>query len=430
MSIKPSEIQDAVRDLRVEFATGKTLSESWRRSQLEALLKMLQEGRGELCEAMKRDLNKSHFEGYMTELNMVEMECSHALAHLSDWMKPEWKTSNLFNIPTLYSQVKHDPLGVVLVMGAWNYNIVLTLTPLIGAIAGGNCVMLKPGSYAVYSGQAMAKLVTRYMDTKCIKIVEGDREVNGALLREKWDLIFCTGSSLMGRLVAKAAAEHLTPIVLELGGKSPCVVEESCDLGTAARRILHGALLNAGQTCVRPDHFFVQESIAKSFIETLKSTLVDFYGTNPKESEWYGRIINDKSFKRVSALVESSRQYIVHGGEVDAKTKFVAPTVFDFGADWNAFEKSAMMQEEVFGPLIPVVYYKDLKDVVKFINSREKPLAMYAFTGSSSVIQQLQDQTTSGGFMVNDACAHISNNDLPFGGVGMSDFYFSPSLSQ
>lgn len=425
MSISPKQIPSAVEELRNEFSTGKTLSENWRRSQLEALLKLIREGREELCIAMKDDLNKSHFEGYMTEINMVEMECSHALEHLSEWMKPEWKASNLFNTPTYYSQVAHDPLGVVLVMGAWNYNVVLTLTPLVGAIAGGNCVMLKPGSYSVQSGKAMAKLVTKYLDNKCIKIVEGDREVNSALLSQKWDLIFCTGSSLMGRLVAKAAAEHLTPIVLELGGKSPCIIEESCDLGTAARRILHGGLLNAGQTCVRPDHFFVQESIAEPFLKTLKSSLIDFYGEDPKQSEWFGRIINDKSFKRVSNLVESSRKYIVQGGELDASTKYIAPTIFNFGKDWEAFENSAIMQEEVFGPLIPIVYYKDLKDVIHFINKRDKPLALYAFTSNSDVITQLQEKTSSGGFVVNDACVHLSNNDIPFGGVGK---FFFPSI--
>mmetsp|Transcript_286 Transcript_286/g.300 ORF Transcript_286/g.300 Transcript_286/m.300 type:complete len:510 (+) Transcript_286:126-1655(+) len=418
--IEPSQIPEAVAELRSEFNTEKTASLEWRKGQLKALLKLLKEGREELCKGMKADLNRSMFEGYMTEINMVENECYQALHNVESWMKPERRATNLFNVPSNGSYIYNDPYGVVLVMGAWNYNVVLTLGPLVGAIAGGNCVMLKPGAYSAESGLAMGRLISKYMDTSCIKLVCGNRTVNSALLEQKWDLIFFTGSPFVGKLVAKAAADHLTPIVLELGGKSPCIIDKTASLETSVKRLLHGALLNAGQTCVRPDFFLVHEEIADSFFIELKQQILNFYGTDAQTSDWFGRIINDNSFTRIMKLVDASRDKIIYGGNSDASDKYIEPTVFDFGSDFKAFGEAAVMQEEVFGPLFPCCRWSNIEECIDFIRAGEKPLALYCFTSDTTLREEVLNRTYSGGAVVNDCCVHLSNGDIPFGGVGNS----------
>uniref|UniRef100_A0A6S8A181 Aldehyde dehydrogenase n=1 Tax=Aplanochytrium stocchinoi TaxID=215587 RepID=A0A6S8A181_9STRA len=418
--IEPEQIPEACAELRAEFNTEKTVSLGWRKGQLKALLTLLKEGREELCRGMNADVNRSMFEGYMTEINMVENECYHALQHLESWMSPERKNTNLFNVPSPGSYIYNDPYGVVLIMGAWNYNVVLTLGPLVGAIAGGNCVMLKPGAYAAESGLAMGRLITKYMDTSCIKLVCGNRVVNAACLEQKWDLIFFTGSPSVGKLVAHAAADHLTPIVLELGGKSPCIVDKTADLTVSVKRILHGALLNSGQTCVRPDFFLVNEEIADAFLKELKTQIINFYGKDAQKSEWYGRIINDNSFKRVMNLVEGSRDKLYYGGNSDASDKYIEPTVFDFGHDFKAFGEAPVMLEEVFGPLLPVCRYSSIEECIEFIRAGEKPLALYCFTTDATIREEVLNRTYSGGAVINDCCVHLSNGDIPFGGVGNS----------
>ena len=414
------EIPEAVASMRNVFKTEKTCSASWRKGQLKALLRLLREGKDELCEAMKKDLHKSMFEGYMTEINMVENECYNALYHLDDWMAPQSKSTNLYNVPSTASSVYNDPMGVVLIMGAWNYNVVLTLEPLVGALAGGNCVLLKPGNYSTNSSEVMARLVAKYLDNDCVKVITGNRVVNAACLKEKWDLIFFTGSPFVGKLVARAAAEHLTPIVLELGGKSPCVVDKTCDLAVSVKRMVFGAMLNCGQTCVRPDYFLVDEEIGDQFVRQVQATLREFYGSDAQKTEWFGRVVNDSSFRRLVGLMESSKEYIVAGGKTEESERYIEPTVFDFGSDFEAFSSSAIMGEEVFGPLFPVVRYSNLDQAIDFIRAGEKPLALYCFTSDSSVRGAILNRTYSGGAVINDCCVHLSNGDLPFGGVGNS----------
>jgi acyl-CoA reductase-like NAD-dependent aldehyde dehydrogenase len=414
------DLSSTVAELRRTFESEKTLDLEWRRAQLRAFQRMITEGRGELCAAMRADLNKSEFEGYMTEINMAEMECAHALAHLDEWCAPENKSTNLFNVPSMSSEVRPQPFGVVLIMGAWNYNVVLSLCPLVPALAGGNCVLLKPGSYSKHSSDAMARLVAKYLDPNAVRVVCGDRDVNAACLAQRFDLIFVTGSTLIGKLVLEAAAKYLTPVVLELGGKSPCIVDRSCDVGVTANRIVHGAMLNAGQTCVRPDYVLVHAAVADEVIGAIRQRLVQFYGQDASQSDFYGRMINDKAAARVAQLVAAEKKRIVFGGEVDLAAKYVQPTMFDFGEDLGAFGDSAIMQEEVFGPLIPIVRYRSLQDVIRFIRQREKPLALYVFTSDSAMREEVLLRTFSGGAVVNDACVHLSNPDLPFGGVGNS----------
>jgi len=304
---KMTAIAKDMEALRATFRTGKTRSKEWRVGQLHALQKLLTEGRAELCEAMSADLGKSAFEGYLTEISLVEHEIHGALNNIDTWMEPECVTTNMFNLPA-ESKVYNDPLGVVLVMGAWNYNVMLTLDPLVGAIAGGNCALVKPGSYAEKSAEVMQKLVAKYMDQECIRIVTGNRTVTAAVLEHKFDMIFFTGSTYVGKIVAAAAAKNLTPTILELGGKSPCIVDESANLTIAARRIVWGGLLNSGQTCVRPDYVLVHEKVRAELIVKLKASIVEMYSATPQKSADYGRIVNQKSHFRLAGLIAESRK--------------------------------------------------------------------------------------------------------------------------
>ena len=319
------------------------------------------------------------------------------------------------------SYVQKDPLGVTLVMSAWNYPILLQLQPVVGAIAAGNCVVIKPASYAKNVAACISRLVTKYLDPDCIVAVQGNRHITNALLQQKFDMIFFTGSPFVGKVIAEAAAKNLTPVVLELGGKSPCVVDKSADIKIAARRAGWGALMNSGQTCVRPDYFLVHEDIADKFVKQLVETIKEFYGKDPQKSEWFGRLINASAFKRLATCVEKDKAFIVHGGDMDEEDKYISPTVFDFGTDQAAFEASEVMQDEIFGPLIPIFRFRDFEDqVVQFIRDRPKPLALYCFTTTGERSEQILRLTSSGGAVINDVVVHLGNSNLPFGGVGES----------
>mmetsp|Transcript_9371 Transcript_9371/g.15286 ORF Transcript_9371/g.15286 Transcript_9371/m.15286 type:complete len:521 (+) Transcript_9371:1762-3324(+) len=419
-SASPEEIQEMVAHLRYNFETDKTRSKAWRLAQLNGLNKMLTEGRDELCQGLFDDLHRSKFEGYMQEIALCQQEIYDAIQHLDEWMADEYVGTGLFNAPA-QSMVQKDPLGVVLVLGAWNYNILLTLQPLIGAVAAGNCVIVKPGSYAENTGNVMCQLIQKYLDQDCIRAVMGNRHVTNALLDEYFDKIFFTGSPFVGQVVAEKAAKHLTPVILELGGKSPVIIDKTANLEIAAKRSAWAACMNSAQTCVRPDYFLVHEDVADKFIKEFKETLLGFYGKDVKSSEWFGRIINDSAFQRLIKCRDDAERYIVHGGESDASEKFIEPTLFDFGTDLDAFENSELMKDEIFGPLIPIYRYKDLEtEVLPFIRERPKPLALYCFTTDEEISERVLRLTSSGGAIINDAVIHLANPELPFGGVGAS----------
>jgi aldehyde dehydrogenase (NAD+) len=422
-NIQPDEIPIIMSKLRTTFNTDKTKSKQWRISQLQALNQMLTEGRDEIARSLFEDMHCSPFEAYMQQIAMLQQEIYDVIQHLDEWMADEPVTTNFFNVPAL-SVIQKDPLGVVLCLGAWNYQILLTLSPLIGAIAAGNCVVVKPGSYAFHSANVLVKLITKYMDNTAIVCIEGNRTITQAILAQKFDAMFFTGSPSVGRVVAEAAAKQLCPVVLELGGKSPCIVTETANIKVSARRATWGALLNSGQTCVRPDYFMVHESVADEFIKEVISTIKDFYGGKPKESEYYGRLVNDAAFQRLSKCAEDAKQFLVAGGAVDAKERYMEPSIYDFGKDFDTFAKSVLMSDEIFGPLMPVVRYSDLdKQVIPFIRSRPKPLALYLFsslTSSHEENERVLRLTSSGGAIVNDVVVHLSNAELPFGGVGDS----------
>jgi len=419
--VKPEEIPAVVKDLRAAFNSDKTLSREWRVGQLNAFLKMMREGTAELAASLKQDLHKSEFESFASEISFVEAEIHEALAHLDEWMAPHPTKTSALNWPA-GSYTLHDPLGVILVMGAWNYPVQLTLLPIVGAIAGGNCVLIKPASYAEATSHTMCRLVDKYLDKECIRIAEGNRDVTGKILEQKFDKIIFTGSDFVGRMVAEAAAKHLTPTILELGGKSPTIVDRSAHLTHAAERIAWATFLNSGQTCVRPDFCLVHEEVADEFLRVLKATVQEFYADDAKRSEFYGRIINEKAFERLAGLLVKSKDSVAFGGAVDAEERYIQPTVLDFGGDLEAFGAQPVMQDELFGPLLPVARYSNIEDVVAFIRRLPtgKPLACYCYARDAKVIDTISKRTTSGGLCINDSVMHLANHELPFGGVGES----------
>lgn len=419
-NITPEEIPNIVSNLHQYFSTDKTRTVAWRLSQLNALDKLLTEGQNLICKALYEDLHKSLFEGYMQEIGLLKYEIYEAIQHLEEWMEEDLVTTNLFNAPAK-STVQKSPLGVVLVLGAWNYPLLLTLQPVVGAIAAGNCVVIKPPSYASATGKAITYLIQKYMDNEAIISIEGNRHITNKLLEQKFDMMFFTGSPYVGKVVAEAAAKQLCPVILELGGKSPCIITETADIYVSARRIAWGAFMNSGQTCVRPDYFMVHESVADDFINELVQVIKEFYENNPKTSEWYGRIINDSSFKRLNGYLQNDKKYLVYGGNSDEKQKYIEPSIFDFGTDFNAFINSKLMSDEIFGPLLPIIRYNDIDtQVIKFIRERPKPLALYFFTTEEVLADRVFNLTSSGAAVLNDVVVHLSNSNLPFGGVGDS----------
>jgi aldehyde dehydrogenase (NAD+) len=331
----PSDVPAIVADLRKTFNSDHTLSKSWRLTQLKALKKMLVDEAHVFQEASIKDLQRSHFEHRLVDIQSVINEANFCIRHLDEWMADSKRATNLISLPAR-SLIKHDPLGVVLIIGAWNYNVTLSLQPLCGAIAAGNCAVLKPGDFTPHLSEAIARMVTKYLDPRAIRCVTGDYTVSSAILDCRFDMIFFTGSTRVGKIVAAAAAKNLTPVVLELGGKSPCIVDKSTDVKVAAQRIIHSAKMNAGQTCVRPDYIMVHDDVADEFVKTCRDLLVDFYGKDPKTSEWFSRVVNDAAFQRITGMMEKDSKYIVHGGKTDASERYIEPTLVDFGTGMYA----------------------------------------------------------------------------------------------
>jgi aldehyde dehydrogenase (NAD+) len=306
-----------------------------------------------------------------------------------------------------------EPLGVVLVIAPWNYPVQLLLSPLIGAIAAGNCAVLKPSEVTPTVSRLLATLVPRYLDPACVALVEGGVDETTALLRERFDHVFYTGNGAVAKVVMRAAAEHLTPVTLELGGKSPCIVDRNVDLEIAARRIVWGKFLNAGQTCIAPDYVLVHESRESELLDAMKRTLRAFYGDDPKKSPDYGRVVNERHHRRLAVLLKDGE--VVAGGEADEATRFIAPTILR-----NVAPDAPIMQVEIFGPILPVLRVASIDEAVAFVNARPKPLALYVFTRDAQVEEDVIARTTSGGACVNAPLWHIANPELPFGGVGPS----------
>jgi aldehyde dehydrogenase (NAD+) len=403
---------DSIARLRASFDSGKTRPEAWRRGQLERLKAMVEENESAINEALHADLGKSGFEARMTETGAVLSEIGHTLSRLKAWMQPEKISTPLSNQPG-HSRIVHEPLGVVLIMAPWNYPVNLVLTPLIGAIAAGNCAAIKPSEVSARTSELLARLIPAYLDPDAFEVFEGGADVSTALLEERFDHIFFTGSEQIGRIVMTAAARRLTPVTLELGGKSPCIIHEDADLATAARRVAWGKFLNAGQTCIAPDYVLVHESVAEAFVERLGVSIRKFFGKDPKTSPDYPRIISERHFDRVAGLIGGGD--IAIGGETDRLQKYIAPTVLT-----GVSPEAEVMREEIFGPVLPVITYREIDDAIRFVSSRPKPLALYLFAKSKEIHRQVIERTSSGGACINDVVMHLAVPDLPFGGVGSS----------
>lgn len=405
-----------VQGLRDEFASGKTKSPKWRLEQLNGLARLTVERKDEIIAAAKADINKPPFETAMGEVYGIREGAANAAENLSEWMKPE-KVSH--PMPYLSeAEIRSEPLGVALIISAWNYPFVLSLDPVIGAIVAGNAVVLKPSELAPATSALLAKLLPLYVDSSAIKVVEGGILETTALLEQRWDKIFYTGSTRVGKIIMAAAAKHLTPVTLELGGKSPTIVDSTTDLDVVAKRISTGKWsCNNGQTCISPDYVLVEESIRSQLVDKIKESLKQFYGQDPSKSPDLSRVVNASHWGRLMGFLndESTADKIVHGGQSDKNNLYIAPTLMvDPPVD------SPIMQEEIFGPILPIITVKNVDDAIKFVNLRPKPLALYLFTNDKKVQEQVLKETSSGGVTVNNTIAHGRHSGLPFGGVGDS----------
>uniref|UniRef100_A0A3B5QI48 Aldehyde dehydrogenase n=1 Tax=Xiphophorus maculatus TaxID=8083 RepID=A0A3B5QI48_XIPMA len=407
-----SREQQAVARARKAFETGRSRPLEYRIIQLKNLQRLFIERQKEISDAVKKDLNKSEVGTQLYETLGLEGEISLAIRKLREWAAPRPVEKNLLTLSdTVY--IQPEPLGVVLIIGAWNYPWAVTVQPLIGAIAAGNAAVVKPSEVCVHTAKVMEDLLPLYIDKELYPVVTGGVPETQELLRQRFDHIFYTGNSTVGKVIMEAAAKNLTPLTLELGGKSPCYIDKNCDISIACRRITWGKYTNCGQTCIAPDYILCDPSIQDRVIEEVKKSIKDFYTEKPKTCPDYGRIINQRHFKRIMALVGDSA--VAAGGNGDESDCFIAPTVLrDVKPD------AKVMQEEIFGPLLPILPVSGLDEAIKFINKGEKPLVLYVFSADEKVINRMRDETSSGGFLANDCLVHFSVSSLPFGGVGNS----------
>lgn len=403
-------ISPLVETQRTFFATGQTHPIEFRLAQLQRLKQAIVQYQDAIFQAVYADLGRPEFEACF-EMTAVQ-EINIALKQLKHWMKPKRVLTPIDQFPAS-AWVQPDPLGVVLIIAPWNYPFSLMISPLVGAIAAGNCAILKPSEHAPHTAKVISDLIRSTFSPDYIAVVEGDTTVSQALLAEKFDHIFFTGGTAIGRIVMQAAAKHLTPVTLELGGKSPCIVDVDVRLDYAAKRIAWGKFINAGQTCISPDYVLVDRRIKSELIELMKRSIQEFYGDDPATSPDYGRIINQHHFQRLSALLNNGE--CVTGGTVDPETRYIAPTILD-RVSWDA----PIMQEEIFGPILPVLEYDDLAEAIAQVNARPKPLALYFFSKDPHKQARILRSTSSGGVCLNDTVMQIGVDGLPFGGVGES----------
>lgn len=405
-------IESIVASQREFFASGKTFDIAFRKQALKSLRDSILRHEKELLEAIKADLGKSSTEAYMCEVGLTLSTIRYTLKHINQWARTRRMPTPLTNFHSR-SMIVQEPYGVVLVMSPWNYPVLLSLEPLIGAIAAGNTVVLKPSAYSANTSNIIAQVIEETFDSAYVSVIKGGREANQSLLEEKFDYIFFTGGVNVGKLVMQKASAHLTPITLELGGKSPCIVERSADLQIAARRIVFGKFLNCGQTCIAPDYILVEKTIHDEFVKHLIKELTLMYGEDILTNPNYGKIINRKHYDRLLGLI--TQQKIVFGGKHDEETLRIEPTILD-----HVTGDDAVMQEEIFGPLLPILSVSDMDEAYHFVQSRPHPLALYLFTNNAGVEKRFLTQVPFGGGCINDTIIHIATKNLPFGGIGNS----------
>ena len=403
---------EAVKRQRTWFATGQSLNVDFRVSQLKKLKSLIEQHETEIMNALQEDLGKSHFEGYATEIGLVQNGITQAISHTHRWAKPKRVPTPLFHVIGS-SQIYSDPYGVTMIIAPWNYPFQLAIAPLTGAIAAGNTCIIKPSEVAPATSKILAKLINQNFEPGYLYVLEGGVEATTDLLKEKFDYIFFTGGTGVGRVVYEAAAKHLTPVTLELGGKSPCIVDKDINLTIAARRITWGKFLNSGQTCVAPDYLYVHKDIKADLVEAIKKEIKSFYGDSPIQNNEYGKIINRCHFDRLLGYLNSGK--IIHGGTADEKALKIEPTIVD-----NPSGDSALLNEEIFGPIMPIIEFTNVNEVVGYVNARPKPLALYVFSNNTEFQDTVLKNTSSGGVSVNDVIMHMTGESMPFGGVGDS----------
>lgn len=391
------------------FRSGATLDVRTRKANLVAFEKAVLKWEKPLCEALWKDLHKSYEESYIAEVSILLGEIRTHIRNVGKWTRPQRRPTPMKLFPSR-SKIISEPLGTALIISPWNYPVQLLLTPLVGVISSGCTAVLKPSPYVPEVSDVIEKMIRDTFPEEYVAVVQGDRDVNTALLEQRWDMIFFTGSPSFGRAVMAAAAKNLTPVVLELGGKSPCIIDKDADIEVAAKRVAWGKSLNAGQTCIAPDYLMLHKNIKDKFLSELEKAFGELLGDAPQKSEHFVRIVNDAAFERLKGYLADGE--VVFGGKTDKDERYFSPTVLD-----HVSPDSPVMQEEIFGPIFPVQTFSSLDEVIRFVSMREKPLALYYFGSQGDKVLK---HTTSGGSCINDVIMHIANENVPFGGVGMS----------
>ena len=405
-------IERLVEEQHLYFATGQTIPVEARLRALDALERAIVDAEQEINAALKEDLGKSACESYMCEVGLTLSELRYQKKHLRSWAKPQRVRTPLANFPAKSFTVA-EPYGVCLVMSPWNYPFMLTIEPLIGALAAGNCCVVKPSAYSPATSKAIARIVAKTFDPGLVAVVEGGRAENAALLDQRFDYIFFTGGTTVGKLVMSKASEHLTPVSLELGGKSPCIIAGDADIDLAATRVVFGKYLNCGQTCVAPDYVLVDRTVHDRFLACVKERIREMFGTDPLKNADYGRIVNRKHFDRILGLIDPAK--VAAGGRSDEDALRIEPTVLD-----NVTAADAVMQEEIFGPIMPIIPFDCVEEAELFIRERPKPLALYLFTRSKELQDRFLAYVPFGGGCINDTIVHLATSEMGFGGVGAS----------
>jgi aldehyde dehydrogenase (NAD+) len=406
------DISAIIRQQKDFFNSQQTKDLNYRKASLKRLREEITRREKEIIKSIFNDFRKSEFESVLSETTVVVHEIGRVLRNLSSWAKPQRITPVLLTFPST-SKIYKEPYGTVLIISPWNYPFQLVFSPLIGAIAAGNTVVLKPSEHAPHTCKIIIEIITAVFDKNHVYVVEGDGSVAEKLLKERWDYIFFTGSVKIGKLVSKAAAEHLTPVTLELGGKNPCIIDETANLKLAARRIVWGKFINGGQTCIAPDYVLVHKSVKDNFIAEVRNEIIRAYGKNPKHSTDFPRIINQHNFDHLHKMIINEKMLV--GGETDREDLYISPTLVD-----DPGPDSEVMKGEIFGPVLPIIGFTEEKEVEKIISSYENPLALYVFSSKSHFKNMMIGKHSFGGGTINDTIVHFANHRLPFGGIGLS----------
>ncbi len=413
-NVDQRNIDEILNNQNKLFYSGITKDINFRIEQLERLKEAIKKYEGKFMQALKDDLNKPEAEAFSGEIGFTINEVTHAIKNLRKWAKPKKVGTPLLLFPAK-SYIHYDPYGVVFIMGPWNYPLNLNIAPLIASMSAGNCSIIKPSELAPATSTAMAEMIAEYFEPSYITVVEGGVEKSKELLEKKFDYIFFTGGTKIGKIVMEKASKYLTPVTLELGGKNPTIIDKDINVKTAVRRIVWGKFYNAGQTCIAPDYLIVHKEIKDKFLETMKETIIEFYGEDPHQSNDYCRIISDKHYDRIKSLLDGLEKDILIGGKTNKDDLYVAPTIVN-NVDWN----SNLMSEEIFGPILPVLEYENIDELISKINERQKSLTLYLFTNNNQLKDKVIRDTSSGSLSINETLSHLNNPELPFGGVGYS----------